>query len=604
MLNMALKNLLNLLNFKGCHLNIRVNGQFHQYVHINRPIYQLTAVLTARPGNCLMFSTSASIQNKPFPVLQNVDINASVMPKFSASQTQMEDAVTNYQKLLSLAVQGGGEKAIKRQRMQRKLLAEERLSLLLDDESDFLELSPLAGMGMDYGNVPRAGLITGIGLVNGVYCMLLINDATVKGGTVYPITLKKQLRAQEIAEQNHLPCVYVIDSGGGYLPLQAEIFPDKNHGGRVFYNEAILSAKGIPQIAVVCGSCTAGGAYIPVMANEAIIINKIGRIFLGGPPLVKAATGEVITADDLGGAVLHSTVSGCTDHYADTEEEAFAICKDGVASFNISSNPTPEEWDAPQWDSQELIGLAPTNIDDYNVYRILARVIDGSRFHEFKALYGTSVVTGFCRIEGYLVGVVANKGEITGDGALKGAHFITLCSDRSIPLVFLQNSFHHSDSKEPLSGEQLGETVKNHGKMLSALTLASVPKLTVVVGGSYGMNNYLMAGRSMSPNFLFVWPSAKIGAMELQSMVTHMSEAGPSSAQSHEKEVKDKLSREMSAVFCSSRLWDDGIIVPQDTRQVLGRCLRIVSQTSRGRDVKVMSQGGQTERGTSRVIRM
>ncbi|KAF1385365.1 hypothetical protein PFLUV_G00107000 [Perca fluviatilis] len=497
-----------------------------------------------------------------------------------------------YIELIEKVRKGGGENAIARHTQRnRKLMVRERLRLLLDDE-DFLELSPFAGLGLPYGDIPSAGCLTGIGRISGLWCMFIANDATVKGGTAYPITVKKQLRAQEIAIQNRLPCVYLVDSGGAFLPLQSEIFPDKNQGGRTFYNEAIMSAMKIAQVSVVCGSCTAGGAYIPTMAEEAVMVHRIGTIFLGGPPLVKAATGEEVSAEDLGGARLHAEVSGCVDHFAWEEKEAYDYTRNIVSTLNFQLPEEEEEEDEerkrkaeeePLYSSEDLLGLAPKSYNySLDVKMVISRLTDGSRFQEFKALYGTTLITGFAKIHGHLVGIVANDGELSYPATLKGSHFVQLCDQRDIPLLFLQNTAPTTAlTLSTTQAEMNTNHLKAQGSMMSAVACASVPKITVVIGGCHGADSFAMCGRAFDPNFLFLWPNARVS-------ITAPGHAGsllpPDSEQEEEKKTQeeDKLNRrleeESSAFFSSSRLWDDGVILPQDTRKVLRDCLDIIKQ--------------------------
>ncbi|KFQ25948.1 hypothetical protein N331_02221, partial [Merops nubicus] len=471
--------------------------------------------------------------------------------------------------LLELVSKGGGENAVLRHTQRnKKLFVRERLKLLLDDES-YLELSPLAGLNLPYGDVPAAGCLTGIGKIGGVWCVFMANDATVKGGTIYPIGVKKQLRAQEIAMQNRLALVYLVDSGGAFLPLQSELFPDKLHGGRVFYNEAIMSAMRIPQVAVVCGSCVAGGAYVPTMAEEVVMIDKISTLFLAGPPLVKAATGEDVSPEDLGGAQLHSQVSGCSDHFASSEKEAYECVRNVISTLNY--DPLPEEvveHESPLYSSEELLGLAPQDSRcSLPVKLILSRLMDGSRFQEFKANYGTTLVTGFGHVEGHLVGVVANDGELSQDASLKGSHFVQLCDQRSIPILFLQNTAPHA--ARPTStpqAEAQSNQLKAQASMMAAVACASVPKITLVVGGCYGS----ACGRSFSPNFLFLWPNARVALVDSRHF-SPAPQAGDDDATGDElelKQLKEKLEEESSAFYSSARLWDDGVILPQDTRRV------------------------------------
>ncbi|NXJ10874.1 MCCB carboxylase, partial [Odontophorus gujanensis] len=476
--------------------------------------------------------------------------------------------------LLQVVSKGGGENAISRHTQRnKKLFVRERLKLLLDAEP-FLELSPLAGLSMPYGDVPAAGCLTGIGKICGIWCLFIANDATVKGGTIYPIGVKKQLRAQEIAMQNRLVSVYLVDSGGAFLPLQSELFPDKLHGGRIFYNEAIMSAMKIPQVAVVCGSCVAGGAYVPTMVEEAVMVDKIGTLFLAGPPLVKAATGEYVSPEDLGGATLHTRISGCSDHFASSEKEAYECVRNIISTLNYE--PVPEELmehDHPLYSSDELLGLAPR---DYActlpVKLVLSRLLDGSRFQEFKADYGTTLVTGFGHVEGHLVGVVANNGELSHDAALKGSHFVQLCSHRVIPILFFQNTAPHA--AHPTSISQASR-LKAQASMMAAVACAAVPKITIVIGGCFGGESYAMCGRSFSPNFLFLWPNARVAFVDSRRLST-IPQAGDSdcillnfSASKHVScSVFSRLDEESSAFYSSARLWDDGVILPQNTRKV------------------------------------
>ncbi|KAM4574665.1 methylcrotonoyl-CoA carboxylase beta chain, mitochondrial [Fundulus diaphanus] len=483
-----------------------------------------------------------------------------------------------YAELKDEVRRGGGANAVARHTQRnRKLLVRDRLRLLLDDD-DFLELSPFAGLGLPYGDIPSAGCLTGVGRINGLWCVFIANDATVKGGTAYPITVKKQLRAQEVAIQNRLPCVYLVDSGGAFLPLQSEIFPDKNQGGRTFYNEAIMSAMKIPQVALVCGSCTAGGAYIPTMAEEAVMVHRIGTIFLGGPPLVKAATGEEVTPEDLGGARLHAEVSGCVDHFAQEEKEAFDQTRNIIATLNFQ---LPEEEEAsageePLHSSEELLGLAPRSYSHtLDVKMIVSRLTDGSRFQEFKARYGTTLVTGFAKIHGHLVGIVANNGALTNEAALKGSHFVQLCDQRDIPLLFLQNT---APAAAPtLSAAQAeinSNRLKAQGSMMSAVACASVPKITVVIGGCHGADSYAMCGRAFDPNFLFLWPNARVSL----TGPGHAASLLPADDGLEVEKLNEKLEEESSAFFSSGRMWDDGVILPQETRKVLRDSLDIIKQ--------------------------
>uniref|UniRef100_A0A3Q0T898 methylcrotonoyl-CoA carboxylase n=1 Tax=Amphilophus citrinellus TaxID=61819 RepID=A0A3Q0T898_AMPCI len=484
--------------------------------------------------------------------------------------------------------EGGGESSIARHTQRnRKLLVRDRLRLLLDDE-DFLELSPFAGLGLPYGDIPSAGCLTGIGRISGLWCVFVANDATVKGGTAYPITVKKQLRAQEIAIQNRLPCVYLVDSGGAFLPLQSEIFPDKNHGGRTFYYEAMMSAMKIPQVAVVCGSCTAGGAYIPTMAEETVMVHQIGTIFLGGPPLVKAATGEEVTPEELGGARLHAEVSGCVDHFAWEEKEGFDYTRNIISTLNFQLPEEEEEVkkreaeEEPLHSSEELLGLAPKSYNySLDVKMVVSRLVDGSRFLEFKARYGTSLVTGFAKIHGHLVGILANNGELSYEAALKGSHFVQLCDQRDVPLLFLQNTAPGAAlTPSTKRAEMNSNCLKAQGSMMSAVASASVPKITVVIGGCHGADSYAMCGRAFDPNFLFLWPNAKVSV----TAPGHLSSLLPLDGEQDEEQKKQeeklnrRLAEESSAFFSSGRMWDDGVILPQNTRKVLRDALDIIKQ--------------------------
>lgn len=486
-----------------------------------------------------------------------------------------------YVELSEKVKKGGGANAIARHTQRnKKLLVRDRLRLLLDDD-DFLELSAFAGLGLPYGDIPSAGCLTGIGRINGLWCVFIANDATVKGGTAYPITVKKQLRAQEVAIQNRLPCVYLVDSGGAFLPLQSEIFPDKNQGGRTFYNEAIMSAIKIPQVSVVCGSCTAGGAYIPTMAEETVMVHRIGTIFLGGPPLVKAATGEEVSPENLGGARLHAEVSGCVDHFAWEEKEAYEYTRNIISTLNFLL-PEEEEGvkagEEPLFSSEELQGLAPLSYNyTLDVKLVVSRLTDGSRFQEFKARFGTSLVTGFAKIHGHLVGIVANNGDLSYEAALKGSHFVQLCDQRDVPLLFLQNTVPASASTFSTQQAEVNTNrLKAQGSMMSAVACASVPKITVVIGGCHGADSYAMCGRSFDPNFLFLWPNARVSLT-----APSYSEAlfSPDEDNNETKEdFETRLREESSAFFSSGRLWDDGVILPQDTRKVVKDCLDIIKQ--------------------------
>ena len=479
------------------------------------------------------------------------------------------------------ARRGGSEKARKRHEERGKLLARDRIRLLLDPDTAFLELSSQAAHGMYDGNVPAAGIVTGIGRVSGREVMVVANDATVKGGTYYPMTVKKHLRAQEVAEQNHLPCIYLVDSGGAFLPLQDEVFPDKEHFGRIFYNQAQMSAKGIPQIAAVMGSCTAGGAYVPAMSDEVVIVKEEGTIFLGGPPLVKAATGEEVTAEDLGGADVHTRLSGVADHFAENDEHALAIVRQTVGNLNREKHApwTIDEPEEPLYDAEELYGIVPEDYrQGYDVREVIARIVDGSRLHEFKPRYGETLMCGFARIMGQPVGILANNGILFSESAQKGAHFIELCCSRGVPLVFLQNITGFMVGRE----YEAGGIAKDGAKMVMAVANANVPKFTVVIGGSFGAGNYGMCGRAYSPRFLWMWPNARISVMggeqaanvlltvQEDNLAREGKEMSEEEREEFKKPILEKYEEEGNPYHSTARLWDDGVIDPVDTRMVLG----------------------------------
>jgi 3-methylcrotonyl-CoA carboxylase beta subunit len=499
---------------------------------------------------------------------------------FQAHAAAMRAVVADLKTQVEQVAQGGGEAARAKHTARGKLLPRERVQRLLDPGTPFLELSPLAALGMYNGDAPCAGLIAGIGRVSGVDCMIVCNDATVKGGTYYPMTVKKHLRAQEIAQQNRLPCIYLVDSGGANLPNQDEVFPDRDHFGRIFYNQSNMSALGIAQIAVVMGSCTAGGAYVPAMSDEAIIVKNQGTIFLGGPPLVKAATGEVVTAEDLGGGDVHTRLSGVADQLAQNDLHALALARASVKNLNLQKTPqsTLTEPVPPRYPAEELYGVIPTDTrKPFDVREIIARVVDGSEFDEFKARYGTTLVTGFARIEGMPVGIIANNGILFSESALKGAHFIELCCQRKIPLVFLQN----------ITGFMVGRKYENEGiarngaKMVTAVSTANVPKFTVIIGGSFGAGNYGMCGRAFSPRFLWMWPNARISVMGGEQAASVLAtvkrdgiEAKGGRWSLEEEEafkipIRQQYEEQGHPYYASARLWDDGIIDPADTRRVL-----------------------------------
>ncbi|MBI4742325.1 MAG: methylcrotonoyl-CoA carboxylase [Betaproteobacteria bacterium] len=513
---------------------------------------------------------------------------------FLANVEAMRKIVDNLRQTIEKIALGGPEAARQKHIARGKLLPRERVGALIDPGSPFLELSQLAAYGM-YGGanlyeVPAASLITGIGRINGVECMIVANDATVKGGTYYPLTVKKHLRAQEIAGENRLPCLYLVDSGGAFLPMQDEVFPDRDHFGRIFYNQANLSAQGIPQIAAVMGSCTAGGAYVPAMSDESIIVKGQGTIFLGGPPLVKAATGEVVSAEDLGGADVHSRISGVVDHLAENDAHALSIARSIVANLNWQKRPPVSlaEPQAPLYPAEELYGIIPADTKKpFDVREIVARLVDGSGFDEFKARYGTTIVCGFARLWGYPVGIVANNGILFSESALKAAHFVELCAQRGIPLVFLQN----------ITGFMVGRKVENGGiardgaKMVTAVACARVPKFTVVIGGSFGAGNYGMCGRAYSPRFLWMWPNARISVMggeQAAGVLATVKRDGIEAAGktwSAEEEaafkapIREQYEAQGHPYYASARLWDDGVIDPAETRRTLGLGLSAAMNT-------------------------
>lgn len=510
-----------------------------------------------------------------------VDVHSS---QYIHNKKFMDEKVDELNALVTKISEGGNEKARLRHVAANKLLPRERIFTLLDKGSYFLELSQLAAYNVYPDELPAAGLITGIGKIHNQDCMLVVNDATVKGGTYYPLTVKKHLRAQQIAFENHLPCIYLVDSGGAFLPLQSEVFPDKEHFGRIFYNQARLSAQNIPQIAIVMGSCTAGGAYIPAMADESVMVKNQATIFLGGPPLVKAATGEVISAEELGGADVHCKESGVADYYAQDDEHALFITRNIVKYLNRQSIYEFDETNPPKYSVDELRGIIPADTrKPFEVREIIARIIDSSDFNEFKSLFGTTLVCGFAKIFGYEVGIIANNGILFSESALKGTHFIELCCQRNIPLVFLQN----------ITGFMVGskyerEGIAKHGaKMVTAVASANVPKLTVIIGGSYGAGNYAMCGRAYDPRFLWSWPNAKISVMggeqaanvlaQVQSEKHKKQNTSWSSLEEEEfkNTLRDKYDKEAVFTYASARLWDDGVIAPEDTRKVLGLSLKI-----------------------------
>lgn len=530
------------------------------------------------------------------PIIPNeIDIHSS---DFIANKKSMDQLVREFNIRNDQVKLGGGAELLAKHKSRGKLTARERIQALLDPESTFLEFSSLAAWEMYDSQAPSAGVVTGIGLIHGTECVIVSNDATVKGGTYYPMTAKKHLRAQEVAFENGLPCIYLVDSGGAYLPLQSEVFPDRDHFGRIFYNQARMSAAGIPQIAVVLGSCTAGGAYVPSMADENVIVKDNGTIFLGGPPLVKAATGEEVTAQDLGGARVHSEISGVTDHYAEDDEDALEITRSIVAHLNkrkLQSLVCKAPMD-PRYSQDEIYGIiSRDNKIPFDVKQVIARIVDGSEFHEFKSNYGKTIICGFAHIFGFPVGIVANNGVLFSESALKAAHFVELCDQREIPIVFLQN----------ITGFMVGQKYENEGiakhgaKMVMAVSNARVPKFTVVIGGSHGAGNYGMCGRAYSPRQMWMWPNAKISVMggeqaanvlctiKKDQMLSKGMQMTVQEEQEFKKPILEKYEKESSAYYATARVWDDGIIDPLDTRKVLALGI----QASLNRKWEEKSQG-------------
>jgi acetyl-CoA carboxylase carboxyltransferase component len=506
-------------------------------------------------------------------IASKVDPNSA---QFTANRAHNLALVEDLRARLAVTKLAGGEASVARHRERGKLLARERVERLIDPGSAFLEFSPLAAEGVYEEPVPGAGIVTGMGMVAGHECVIIANDATVKGGTYYPLTVKKHLRAQEVALQNRLPCIYLVDSGGAFLPLQADVFPDREHFGRIFYNQARMSAEGIYQVAAVMGSCTAGGAYVPAMSDETVIVRGTGTIFLGGPPLVKAATGEVTTAEELGGADVHTRISGVADHLAEDDDDALRIVRSIFATIprtkHLPWEPLPSE--RPMLDPRELYGVIPANSRrQYDVRQVIGRIVDGSRFHEFKARYGSTLVCGFAHLTGCPVGIIANNGVLFSESALKGAHFVELCAQRRVPLIFLQN----------ITGFMVGKQYENAGiakdgaKMVTAVAGAEVPKFTVVIGGSFGAGNYAMAGRAYEPRQLWMWPNARISVMGgeqaasvlLQVRLDRGEELTPEEQEHFKAPTIERYDHEGSPYYSTARLWDDGVIDPLDTRRVL-----------------------------------
>jgi 3-methylcrotonyl-CoA carboxylase beta subunit len=514
-------------------------------------------------------------------------LDSKIQPRsaqFKANAEATRAVVEDLRARVRAVAEGGGPAARERHTARGKLLPRERVDRLLDPGTPFLEIGQLAALGVYDDQAPSAGLIAGVGRINGLECMVVANDATVKGGTYYPLTVKKHLRAQEIAQQNRLPCVYLVDSGGAFLPRQDEVFPDRDHFGRIFFNQANLSAQGIPQISVVMGSCTAGGAYVPAMSDEAVIVKNQGTIFLGGPPLVKAATGEVVSAEELGGGDVHTRLSGVADHLAENDAHALEIARRIVSNLNLARPPGPPlaEVEEPRYDPAELDGVLPADTrKQYDVREVIARVVDGSRLDEFKARYGPTLVTGFARLYGVTIGILANNGILFGESALKGAHFIELCAQRSVPLLFLQN----------ITGFMVGRKyeaagiAKDGAKLVTAVATAQVPKLTVLIGGSFGAGNYGMCGRAYSPRFLWTWPNSRISVMGGEQAASVLAtvrrdgiEASGGAWTAEEEEafrapIREQYERQGHPYYATARLWDDGIIEPAQTRRVLGLSL-------------------------------
>jgi 3-methylcrotonyl-CoA carboxylase beta subunit len=488
-------------------------------------------------------------------------------------RTSMEALVADLRARVTTAAQGGPKRAREKHLSRGKLLPRERVERVLDPGTPFLELSALAANGMYSDDAPGAGIITGVGRVSGIECVIVCNDATVKGGTYFPITVRKHLRAQEVALHNNLPCIYLVDSGGAFLPLQDQVFPDRDHFGRIFFNQATMSARGIPQIAAVLGMCTAGGAYVPAMSDETVIVKGQGTIYLGGPPLVKAATGEEVTEEELGGADVHARISGVVDHYALDDTHALEIVREIVSNLNRRKTMPGDirEPEEPKYDPSELYGIVPTDPRvPYDVREVIARIVDGSRFHEFKQLYGDTLVCGFAHLHGFPVGVIANNGILFSESALKGAHFIELCDQRRIPLVFLQNITGFMVGKD----YEAGGIAKDGAKMVTAVSCAVVPKFTVIIGGSFGAGNYAMCGRAYEPRFLWMWPNARISVMGGEQAATVLAIVrgefdSEEAERSFKTELRDQYEAQGNPYYSTARLWDDGVIDPLDTRTVL-----------------------------------
>ncbi|KAH0494831.1 hypothetical protein TgHK011_008416 [Trichoderma gracile] len=559
---------------RPCRQALRLSHQLRP--SIASPSASLSSSSSISPSSSRLLRRSAATLTPPHQAAAISRLPTNVDPssdEFKENQRQMAEVTARLQELASTIQKGGPPKAREKHIARKKMLPRDRVAALIDPGTTFLELSPMAGYELyPEAEVPAGGIITGVGVVEGVTCVIVANDSTVKGGTYYPITVKKHLRAQAVAQENKLPCIYLVDSGGANLPHQADVFPDQNHFGRIFYNQARMSSQGIPQISVVMGPCTAGGAYVPAMSDESIIVQEQGHIFLAGPPLVKAATGEVVSHEDLGGGKMHSSVSGVTDYLAVDDAHAITLARRSISNLNwpkrsAATQPPAETFAEPLYDPEELLGIATTNLrKPMPIREIIARIVDGSEFAEFKRDFGTTLVTGFASIYGQKVGIVANDGILFASSSVKGAHFIELCAQRGIPLVFLQN----------ISGFMVGSAserdgIAKHGaKLVTAVACADVPKFTVVVGGSYGAGNYGMCGRAYSPRFLWMWPNARVGVMGGEQLASVMETVG----KSVDPELKARIERESEATYSSARLWDDGIIPPQHTRQYLGLGLR------------------------------
>lgn len=525
---------------------------------------------------------NSSLKGKFMNIITN-QINTR-SESYQQNHAKMSELVADLRKVAAKVSLGGSESARQKHLDRGKLLARTRIDKLIDPGSAFLEIGQLAALGVYEDDIPSASVVAGIGLVHGIACMIVANDATVKGGTYYPLTVKKHLRAQEIAKENHLPCIYMVDSGGAFLPMQDEVFPDKEHFGRIFYNQATMSAMGIAQIAVVMGSCTAGGAYVPAMSDETIIVRNQGTIFLGGPPLVKAATGEVVSSEDLGGGDVHTRLSGVADHLADNDEHAIAIARSIVENLGKEKQHFASDYAEPLYDTKEVYGIIPTDSrQPFDIKQIIARLVDGSEFHEFKARFGNTLITGFASIYGMKVGIIANNGILFSESAQKGAHFIELCCQRNIPLIFLQN----------ITGFMVGRQYENEGiakhgaKLVMAVANAKVPKITLVVGGSFGAGNYGMCGRAYSPRFMWTWPNSRISVMGGEQAASVLStirreqieSKGGSWSDEEEAAFKDPIRAQYEhqghPYYASARLWDDGVIDPADSRRVLALSLMI-----------------------------